>query len=96
MGKVPDCDLPFLINVRNKRSAVVDAEVEDTVLIGGLERNAKDSGVGSLRYGRKVEAVEGGKHAELELDVVICGGDERNQLVVGVLRDLNLVVLYCC
>lgn len=96
MGKVPDCDLPLLIDVCDERSAVVDAEVEDTVLIGGLESDTENGGVGGLSDGGEVQAVEGRKHAEFELDVVIRGGNEGNEVVVVPFRDLNLVVLGCC
>ena len=96
MGKVPDCNLPLLINVCDKRSAVVDAEIENTVLIGSLESNTKDGGVGGLRDGGEVETVEGRQHAELELDVVVRSGDEGDEAVVVPLGDFNLEVLYCC
>ena len=94
MGKVPDCDLPLLIDVCNEGSAVVDAEVEDTMLIGSLESDAEDGGVGGLRDGGEIEAVERRQHAELELDVVVRGGDKGHEAVVGPLGDLDLEVLY--
>ena len=59
MGKVSDCDLPLFIDVCNERSAIVDAEVENTVLIGGLESSTEDGGVCGLRDRGEVKAVEG-------------------------------------
>lgn len=41
----------------------------------------------------EVQALEGRKHAELKLDVVLGGGDEGSEVVVGVLGDLDLEVL---
>jgi hypothetical protein len=40
--KVSDRDLPLLVDVCEKRAAVVDAEVEDAVLVWCLERDAED------------------------------------------------------
>lgn len=83
VGKMPDCDLPLFIDVRDERSAIVDTEVEDAVLIGGLEGSAEDGGVCGTRDGGEVEAVEGRQHAELKLDVVVRIGNEGSQVVVG-------------
>ena len=96
MGEVPYCDLSLLVNVGKERSAVVDTEVENAVLIRCLEGNTENGSIRSLRDGRKVKTVEWRKHAEFELDVVIRGGNEGNEVVVVPFRDLNLVVLGCC
>ena len=80
--KVADRDLSLLVDVREEGAAVVDAEVEDAVLIGCFERDAEDCGVCSLRDGGEVEALEGGEHAEFELDVVGGGGGEGDEVVV--------------
>lgn len=47
--KVTDGNLSFLFNVGQERPAVVDAEVEDAVLIGSLERGTENSRVCGLR-----------------------------------------------
>jgi hypothetical protein len=94
VGKVPDCDLPLLVDVCNEGAAVVDAEVEDTVLIGGLEGDAEDGGVGGLRDGREVEAVEWRQHAELELNVVVRLRDKGSEVVLLPFGDLDLEVLH--
>jgi hypothetical protein len=43
--KVADGDLPLLVDVGDEGAAVVDAEVEDAVLVGGFEGDAEDRGV---------------------------------------------------
>lgn len=91
---MPDCDLPLLIDVCDEGATVVDAEVEDTVLIGGLEGDAEDGGVRSLRDWRKVETVERRQHAELELDVVVCLRNEGRKVILLPFGDLHLEVLY--
>jgi hypothetical protein len=91
--KVANGNLSLLVDVREEGAAVVDAEVEDAVLIGGFEGDAKDGGVGGLADGREVEALEGREHAEFELDVVAGGGDEGLEVVVGVFGDFDLEVL---
>jgi hypothetical protein len=69
--KVAHGNLALLVDVGEERAAVVDAEVEDAVLVGRLECNAEDGGICSLRDGGEVEALEGGQHAEFELQVVV-------------------------
>jgi hypothetical protein len=91
--KVADSDLALFINVGEERAAVVDAEVENAVLVGRLEGDAEDGGVCGLRNGGEVEALEGGEHAEFELDVVGGGGDEGLEVIVGVFGDFDLEVL---
>lgn len=49
--KVPDSDLPLLVDVGEEWAAVVDAEVEDTMLVGCLERGTKDGSVVRLGHG---------------------------------------------
>jgi hypothetical protein len=93
VGKVADSDLALLVDVGEERTAVVDAEVEDAVLVGRLEGDAENGGVCGLRDGGEVEALEGGEHAELELDVVGGGGDEGLEVIVGVFGDFDLEVL---
>jgi hypothetical protein len=57
--KVADSDLPLFINVGEEGAAVVDAEVEDTVLIGRLEGNSENGSVCGLRDGGQIKAMEG-------------------------------------
>lgn len=90
---MPNSDLPLLINVGNKWTAVVDTEVEDSVLVRCLESGTEDGSVLGLCNGGQIEAVERGKHAELKLDVVIRREDERSKVVVVVFGDLDLEVL---
>lgn len=89
MSEMPNSDLTLLVNVCKERSAVVDAEVEDSVLVGGLEGGAENSGVGGFGDGGEVKAVEGREHAELKLDMVALGGDVRDELVLAVLGNLH-------
>jgi predicted fused transcriptional regulator/phosphomethylpyrimidine kinase len=42
---------------------------------------------------REIQALEGGEHAELKLNVVLGRGDEGSEVVVRVFRDLDLEVL---
>lgn len=46
--KVADSDLSLLIDICEEGAAIVDAEVEDTVLIGSPERDAEDGGICGL------------------------------------------------
>jgi predicted fused transcriptional regulator/phosphomethylpyrimidine kinase len=42
---------------------------------------------------REIQALEGGEHAELKLNVVLGRGDEGSEVVVRVFRDFDLEVL---
>ena len=64
MSKVPDRDLPLYIHVCQKGSLVVDAEIEDPVLVGEFEGCGEDGGVGGGVAGEEGKSVEGGEHAE--------------------------------
>ena len=92
--KVPHSNLSLLINGGDEGAAVVDAEVEDSVLVGCSKPNTKDSRIRGLRNRREIEALEGREHAEFELDVVLFGGLEGNKAVVFVFGDFDLEVLY--
>jgi hypothetical protein len=94
--KVADGDLPLLVDVGDEGAAVVDAEVEDAVLVGGLEGDAEDGGVCGCGDGGEVEAVEGGEHAEFELHLVARVGGEGREAVVDPFGDFDLVVLVLC
>lgn len=82
-------DLSFLVNVREERSPVIDAEVEDTVLIRGLEGGAEDGRVGGLRQRREVKAMEWRQHAELELYRIASRWDKGDEVVLVVFGDLD-------
>ena len=64
MCKVPDRDLPLHIHVCQKGPLVVDAEIEDSVLVGEFEGCGEDGRVGGCVAGEEGEPVEGGEHAE--------------------------------
>lgn len=51
MRKVPHRDLLLLINVRQKRPPIVDAEIENAVLIWRLEGDTKNGCVCRLGEG---------------------------------------------
>lgn len=59
-----DCDLSLFVQVGEEWAAVIDAEVEYAMLVGGFEGGAEDGGVGGLLEGCEVEAVKGGEHGE--------------------------------
>lgn len=91
--KVSNSDLSLLIDVGDKGAAVVDAEVEDSMLVGRPEGDTKDGRVCGPCDGSQVEALERREHAELELDVIVLDGLERNKAVVFVFGDFDLEVL---
>ena len=93
MSKVPDGDLPLLVDVGDEWAAVVDTEVEDTVLIRCLESGTEDGGIFGLRNWRQIEAVERREHAELKLNVVVWSRDKGLKVVHIVFGDLNLEML---
>jgi hypothetical protein len=82
VGKVADGNLALLVDVGKEWAAVIDAEVEDAVLIGCLECDAEDGRVCGLCNGREVETLERGEHAELELQVVVGGRNKGLEVVV--------------
>ena len=88
------CDLPLLINVSQEGPLVVDAEVEDAVLVGRGEGGLVDCRV--LRCADRVErdAVEGREHAEFELEGVGGGDGEGDVVVEGVFGELDLECLW--
>src|ERR1700721_996036 len=47
-GEVPHGDFPLLIHCGEERTFVVDAKVEDTVLVGQGKRCTEDSAVGGI------------------------------------------------
>lgn len=89
-----DCDLALLVQVGQEWAAIVDTEVENTVLIRCFERHAVDGTVGGLRKRGEVETVEWRKHGELELESVVLCREEGSKVIVLVLRNLNLKSLF--
>lgn len=79
MRKVPNGNLPLLINGGQERSAIIDTEVKDAVLIGSLKGHTEDGRISRMREGFECEAVEGREHAELKLNNIIGGGDEGDE-----------------
>lgn len=90
---VTDTNRMLLVDVGEEGSLVVDAEVEDAVLVGDLEGRAVDSGVGGRAEGLEVDAVEGREHAKLELELVVGVNLERCPGVELVLGNGDLVRL---
>jgi hypothetical protein len=83
----------LLLDGGQEGTLVVDAEGEDTVLIGGHKLSAEHSaGIGAMG-GLEGETVEGREHGELELERVVAGDFEGNPLVIDVLRNLDAVDL---
>lgn len=93
VGEVAVSHLVLLLDGGEEGTLVVDAEGEDTVLIGSHELRAEHSaGIGTAG-GLEVQAVERREHGELELESVAGGNFEGNPLVVDVLGNLNAVDL---
>lgn len=90
---VAHSDGSLLVNVGQKGTLVGEAEVKDAVLVGQLERGAKDSGFGAARDGGKVDAVVGREHGDLELDLVAGWGLVRRPAVAAPLRELDGICL---
>ena len=80
MRKMSDSDLPLLVYIGKEGPLVVDPEVEDAVLVGGGEGGFEDGGVLGGADGGEGDAVEGGEHAEFELEGI--GGGWGEGLVV--------------
>lgn len=93
VSEVADGDLVLLLDGGEERTLVVDAEREDTVLIGGHELSTEDGASISAADRLEGQTVEGREHSELELELVIAGNLEWHPLVVDILRDLDAVDL---
>lgn len=73
VGPVADGHGAFLLHVAQEWPLVVGHEVEDTVLVGDGESDTVDTfllGRGALLRLER-ETVEGGQHAELELQLIL-------------------------
>lgn len=93
MGHVPHADRVLFVHVGVERPLVVDAEVEDAVLVRGDEVGAEDGGVGGCEQWGEIETVEGREHGELKLERVALGDGERLPGVPDVLGNRNGVGL---
>jgi hypothetical protein len=85
------CNFPLLLDIRQKGPFVVYSKAENAVLVGGRECCGVDGGVAGLieggwgwECGMEVEAVEGGEHAEFELEGVRGGEGEGDVVGAGV------------
>lgn len=78
VGHVANRNSVLLLDVAQQGSLVVDLEVEDTVLIGQLERRSICCLIGGrlLSIQRERQAVEGREHGELELKSIVLGDGE--------------------
>lgn len=93
---MPDGDLTLLIQACQKWAAVVDSEVEDTMLVGSAEGYTEDGAVGGLRQRGQVETVERREHREFELESIVLSWKERHKVVVLVLGNFDLESLERC
>ncbi len=96
MRKVSNGDLPLFIDGGDEGAAVIDAEVENTMLVRSLEGDTKDGCVRGFRNRSEIEAVEWREHAELKLNLIVGGENEWGEMVVGVLGDFHLEMLLLC
>lgn len=87
---------PLLVDVGEEGSLVVDAEVEDAVLVWKGERGGVESRVGSGEGGRRVqgETVERREHGAFELDGVGWGRGEWGEVVALPFGELDIVGLF--
>ena len=101
MRKVADRDRILLIHVCHERALVVDAEVEDAVLVGDAEGGCEEGAVGAgadgeSRGGGEGETVVRVQHGEFELDRVGGGRGEGVEVVPGVFGEFDRVGLQVC
>lgn len=85
-----DCDLVLFFDVAEEWTIVVDAEGEDTVLIGDGELGAVDSAVLCSLCGLQVQAVEGGEHGEFELEGIQGGHLEGDVMILVIFGNFNV------
>lgn len=73
---------------------MIDAERKDAMLIWKLKGTAEDSTVRRLRNGYKVETMIRREHGEFKLQSIRGVNLERSELIVRVLRDLDVECLW--
>ena len=98
MGKVPDRHGPLFIHIGIEGSLVIDAEVEDAMLIWQFERGGVDCAICCLGSWCEGESVKGGEHGEFELERVArrwCEGGEVVLRVLGELDGEGLAMIRC-
>jgi hypothetical protein len=93
MSEVADGNFMLLLDGGEERPLIVYAEGEDAVLIRSHKLSAEHGASICASDGLEGQAMEGGKHGELELELVSDGNFKWNPLVVNVLGNLNLVDL---
>ena len=90
MSEVTHCHFVLLLNVCEERPLVVDAEREDTMLVGSSKLGAVHGARLSAVHRLQSEAVEGRKHGEFQLQLVPVRDLERYPLIVAVFRNLDV------
>lgn len=89
MSEVANGDLALFLNGSQKGALIVDFEHEDTMLVGCSEGGAVDCAVGRGGSREEWNPVEGRKHAEFELEVVVCRDGEGRVVCTIVLADFD-------
>lgn len=90
MGEVADGDLMLFHDIGEERALVVDAEGEDSMLVGKGKSSAVHSAVFRAARREERETMEGRKHGELELHCIPVGDFERHEPVKCILGELNV------
>lgn len=96
MSVVADGHLVLLFDVGEKGTLVINAEGEDSVLVGNHEACAVDSAGFCPLDGLEVETVKGREHGEFELQGIFRGHFEGDVFVMNVFGDLNVEDLESC
>lgn len=86
MRKVTHRDRVLLVDVRDKRTLVVNTEREDAVLVGYSKGSGVGSAVGGEDRGEQRKAVVGVKHGEFKLEGIGGGDTVWVPAIAGVLR----------
>ncbi len=89
MCKMPHCHFTLDVDVGEEWPLVIDAEGKYAMLVWCAEGSTEKGAVGGGRDGGEVEAVERGKHGELELEGVAGQDGERNAVGVGVFGEFD-------
>lgn len=65
MRNMSDSDFMFFFDISQEWTSVVDAERENTVPVGDLERSAEHGAVAGLEFRLQIQSVPGRQHCEL-------------------------------
>lgn len=87
---VANGDFMLLFDVGEERALVVNAEREDSVLIGDGESCAVDGAVFRPAGGLESEAVEGREHGKFKLQRIFRGNLEGDVFIIDVFGDFNI------